>query len=278
MRTVEGADKLRADGIEATLGDLAQPTSFRSSATSCDGVIHTAFGHGIDFIAAVEEERQAIASLIEAYAGTGKRLVVSTATGVVGETGPELVDESFPGQPDFPARARMGVEDDLKVAAARGVRSVVVRPAIFVHGHGGSQFVPMLVNMARERGEAGYLGDGDNRIATVHVDDLAELFVLAAEKGEAGSLFNGVGGDISTAELAAAIAVGDSNVTAISYTPERAVEVWGPFPAMLLGINNRASGDRARREFDWRPYERTPELAEDLSTGSYSRSAMKRFG
>jgi nucleoside-diphosphate-sugar epimerase len=270
VRTVETAERLRAAGVEATLGDLAQPSSFRAAACAADGVIHTAFGHGMDFFAAVEEERRAVASLIEAYAGTGKPLVVSTATGVVGDTGPEPVDESFPGQPDFPARVRMGVEEDLKVAAERSVRTVVVRPAIFVHGHGASQFVPMLVAIARQSGEAGYLGDGRNRIATVHVDDLAELFVLAAESGEAGTIYNGAGGDISTVELAVAIAAGNSGVRPLSYTPERASEVWGPFPAMLLGINNRASGERSRRELGWRPYERTPDLAEDLSAGSYA--------
>ncbi len=253
VRTVAAADRLRAEGLEATLGDLTQPSSFLAAAVAADGVIHTAFGHGIDFLVAVEEERRAIAALIEAYAGTGKPLVGSTATGIVGDTGPEPVDERSPGQPDFPARVRMAVEEDLKAAAARGVRSVVVRPAIFVHGHGGSQFVPMLVRTAREHGEAGYIGDGSNRIATVHVDDLAELFVLAAERGEAGSVFNGAGADISTAELATAIAAGNPGVAAASYTDQRAIEVWGVFPAMLLGINNRMSGGRARQELGWAP-------------------------
>lgn len=270
VRSAAAADRLRANNIEAAIGDLAQPSSFVPAAVAADGVIHTAFGHGIDFMAAVEEERQAVASLVEAYAGTGKRLVVSTATGVVGDTGPEPVDESFAGQPDFPARVRMAVEEDLKAAAERGVGAVVVRPAVFVHGHGASQFVPMLVNIARERSEAGYLGSGQNRIATVHVDDLAELYVLAAENGQAGTIYNGAGGDISTYQLAVAIAAGNSGVVPVSYAPERAEEVWGPFPAMLLGINNRASGERARRELGWRPYEHTPYLAEDLSTGSYA--------
>lgn len=94
----------------------------------------------------------------------------------------------------------------------------------------------MLVNIARERGEVGYLGDGQNRIATVHVDDLAELFVLAAECGKPGAVYNGAGGDIATAELAGAVAAGNPGVAALSYTPatpERAAEVWGPFPSLV---------------------------------------------
>lgn len=130
VRSVAAAERLRSVGIETTLGDLAQPSSFIAAASALDGVIHTAFGHGTDFMAAVEEERRAVRALIDAFSGTGKRLVVSTATGVVGDTGIEPVDESFPGQPDFPARVRMGVEEDLKLAAASGLRSAVVRPAI----------------------------------------------------------------------------------------------------------------------------------------------------
>lgn len=270
VRSVEGAERVRAAGAEVALGDLAQPASFLPVALRTDGVIHTAFGHGADFMAAVEEERRAIGALIEAFARTGKRLVVATATGVVGDTGPDPVDEDFPGQPDFPARVRMAVEKDLTAAAVRGVQAVVVRPAIFVHGHGASQFVPMLVDAARRTGVAGYVGDGSNRIAAVHVDDLAELFVLAAERGEAGRIYNGAGGDIATADLASAIAAGNPGVTATSFTPARAVEAWGAFPAMLLAIDNRASGERARRELDWRPYAATPTLVQDLSTGSYA--------
>ena len=270
VRSVEAADRVRAAGAEVALGDLAQPASFVPAALQTDGVIHTAFGHGQDFFAAVAEERRAVGALIDAFAGTGKRLVVATATGVVGDTGPEPVDEDFPGQPGFPARVRMGVEEDLKAAAARGVRSIVVRPAIFVHGHGASQFVPLLVDTARRTGVAGHVGQGANRIATVHVDDLAELFVLAAERGEAGRTYNGAGGDISTAELAEAIAQGHPGVTAAAFSPDQAAEVWGTFPALLLAIDNRASGERARRELGWTPYHGTPTLAEDLSTGSYA--------
>lgn len=270
VRGVEAADRLRALGVEPTLGDLAQPSSFTAAAAAVDGVIHTAFGHGVDFMAAVEEERRAVQALVGALAGAGKRLVASTATGVLGDTGPEPVDETFPGQPDFPARVRMGVEEDLKAAAAQGVRSAVVRPAVLTHGHGQSQFAPMLVDAARRTGVAGYLGDGANRIATAHVDDLAELFVLAAESARPGAVYNGAGDDISMRELAEAVAAGNPGVQAKSFTPEEAARAWGPFPAMLLGVNNRASGERARSELGWRPYAVSPTLAEDLSTGSYA--------
>lgn len=271
VRGLDGADRLRRTGIEPVLGDLAQPTSFTAAALAADGVIHTAFGHGTDFMAAVDEERRAVRVLIEVLVGTGKRLVASTATGVLGDAGPEPVDESFPGQPDFPGRVRMGVEEDLKAAAARGVRTSVVRPATLVHGHGASQFVPMLVAAARRTGVAGYLGEGRNRLAAVHVDDLADLFVRALEQAEPGAIYNGAGADVSTLELAQAIAAGNPGLRAASLAPEQATGAWGAFPAMLLGISNRASGKRARRELGWAPYAATPSLVQDLSAGSYAQ-------
>ena len=273
VRSAEAAAGLRAKGHEAVVGDLDDTAALAAAAAAADGTIHTAFAHGADFMAAVEQERRAVRAMIEAVAGTGKPLVMATATGVVGDTGPEPVDESFPGQPDFPARVRMGVEEDARAAASRGVRSVVVRPAILLHGHGASQFVPLLVGAARRTGVAGYPGEGANRIAAAHVDDLALLFVLAAERAPAGALYNGAGADVSTREMAEAIAAGNPGVRAARLAPEEAAAAWGPFPAMLLGIDNRTSGERARAELGWRPYETTPTLTDDLATGSYAEAA-----
>jgi nucleoside-diphosphate-sugar epimerase len=168
----------------------------------------------------------------------------------------------------------MAVEEDLQAAAGQSVRTVVIRPAIFLHGHGQSQFVPMLIHIARTTGIASYIGEGQNRIASVHVDDLAELYALAAEKAPSGSIYNGSGADVSTREIAEAIAAGQgAGVRAESISPDRAQDLWGGFPALLLGINNRVTSSRARDELAWDPYARTPTLVEDLVHGSYAAPA-----
>jgi nucleoside-diphosphate-sugar epimerase len=269
-RSIAAAERIRALGAEPVMGDLAQPQTLRAAALASDGVIHTAFAHGQDFASAVEEERRAVRVLIEALSGSGKLLIGSTATGVVGDTGPEPQDEDFPGQPDFPARIRMGVEEDLVHAAALDVRSVVIRPAVLVHGHAAGQFVPMLVAAAAKNGLAGYIGDGQNRIATVHADDLAELYLLAAEKAPAGSIFNGTSGDVATRDMAGAIAQGQHGVQAMSISAQDAADAWGAFPAMLLGMCNRMTGRKACEQLGWRPYESQPTLLEELAYGSYA--------
>ena len=67
--------------------------------------------------------------------------------------------------------------------AGRGVRSSVVRIANIMHSTTDAGFLPMLIALAKEKGFAGYPGDGANLWNAVHVRDVAALFRLALEKG-----------------------------------------------------------------------------------------------
>lgn len=263
--------RLRDAGIEPSRGDLGQPSEWLPLLDHVDGVILTAFDHSGDWFAAVEQERAVANIAAKALAGTEKPLVATTATGVVGDTGAVPVDESFQGQADFPARPRIAVEGDLQRSAADGVRTVIIRPAVLLHGHGASQFAPLLVSAAKRTGVSGYPGDGANRIATAHVDDVADLYLLALDKAPGGSVFNAAGSDVSTRELAEAVNAAIGGTARVeSVSPQVAIDLWTFLPALLLGINNRTSGERARAELGWQPYVRTPSMLDDLASGSYA--------
>ena len=91
--------------------------------------------------------------------------------------------------------------------AERGVRSSVVRIANIAHSTTDrAGFLPTLIALAKEKGFAGYPGDGANLWNAVHVRDVASLFRLALEKGPAGRYWHAVeDGGIPFREIAEAI-------------------------------------------------------------------------
>lgn len=63
-----------------------------------------------------------------------------------------------------------------------------------VYGHSGGLTQAYFVEPGRAAGAVPCIGDGSNHWALVHVDDLAELYVLALN-APAGSVYAGVGGE-----------------------------------------------------------------------------------
>lgn len=76
----------------------------------------------------------------------------------------------------------------------------------FNHGRGDQYSVGMLVNKAREHGVSAYISDRDNRWPAMHLLDIAAVFRLALEKGQAGSVYHAVAGEgVRLKDAAAAI-------------------------------------------------------------------------
>lgn len=268
-RSEESAAKIEAAGATVRRGDLDDLAGLAAAASEADGVVHLAFKHDLmaagDMEAAIAADMSAAEAFGDALAGTDKPFVNTSGTlmlalaGVTGRAGSE--DDRSPGG------HRGDVENATLALADRGVRSAVIRLSPFVHSdldkHG---FGPILIGAAREKGFAGYPGEGTNRLPAVHTLDAARLYRLAVEWAPAGSVLHGVGDEgIPTKEIAEAVGRG-TGLPVRSVPPEEA-EGYFRFIAFALLADNPTSNEKTRELLGWEPTH--PGLIADLDAGHY---------
>ena len=209
----------------------------------------------------------------EALAGTGKPLVAAGSIGSPGQLGRPATEDD----PALPVgdehrgtlRVRNVVEAAVIGLAEQGVRSSVVRIANIMHSTTDrAASSRMLIALAKEKGFAGYPGDGANLWNAVHVRDVASLFRLALEKGPAGSYWHAVeDGGIPFREIAEAIG-SRLGLPAVSIPlDELMVPGYFGFLANVVTKSYPASNLITRRTLGWEPAQ--PGLLADLDNGHY---------
>ena len=162
---------------------------------------------------------------------------------------------------------RGGSENLALSYADRGVRAVALRFAPTVHGIGDHGFIATLTQIARERGVAGYLGDGSTRWAAVHRGDAARLVRLALEKAPAGSRVHAVAEEgLPSRDIAAAIGQ-FLGVPTRRIDPQDAEAHFG-WIAGVFGLDVAASSVQTQRLLGWAPT--GPTLFEDIRAGGYA--------
>ncbi|MEG4218594.1 SDR family oxidoreductase [Microcoleus sp. Pol14C6] len=268
-RTEASADKLRQRGIQPLFGDLRDTETLAQAARAADGVIHTAFIHDFsDIEGAVKVEQTAIATFIDALAGSGKPFVATSGTGLLGDTGDRIIDDSETVIPKDALASRAAAEQAILQAAQQNIRSIALRLPIFVYGRGSSQFLPILIQDAQQVGVARFIEPGHYQYSVIHVDDVAKLYVLALEKGQAGAVYHAVSeSGISIKAIAEAIArLLGCAVKGMS--KEEAIQSWGLSLTTFFSIHNQVSCTRAETDLGWRPEIETT-ILEDIEFGSY---------
>lgn len=272
-RSEAAADMLRDRGIAPHRGDVDDPAGLIPAARRADAVIFAAFAGG-------DAAARAMRALLDALAGTDKAFLWTSGSGVVadladGEPSDRIYAEDTPFAPDPAQAGRVAMERQVRAAAGRGVRAVVLRPPL-VYGRGGSFQVPTLIEAARASGEGRYIGRGANVWSTVHLDDLADLYVLALDKAAPGELFNTASGEADFRSLAEAISrmLGQGGRTRRWTVAEAGLALgsaFGAFGAYVaranFGSNSRITGEKARATLGWRP--RMPSIFDDIEQGSY---------
>jgi nucleoside-diphosphate-sugar epimerase len=212
----------------------------------------------------------------EALAGTEKPLVAAGSIGSPGNGG-NLGRPATEEDPALPAgdehkgtlRARNVVETAVVGLAERGVRSSIVRLPLIMHSTTDRVgFLPTLIALAKDKGFAGYPGDGANVWSAVHVRDAASLFRLALDKGLAGRYWHAVqDGGIPLREIAEAIGR-RLGLPAVSIpADELMLPGYFGFLTAVVTLDLPASSLITRRALGWEPAQ--PSLLADLDNGHY---------
>jgi len=262
-RTDAAAASLAAAGAQAHRGALEDLDSLRRGAAAADGVIHTAFIHDFStFKANCETDGRAIEAIGGALAGSDRRLIVTSATGLVA-SGRIAIEGDVPASGSIP---RVASEEAAASVATRGGWVAVLRLPPSVHGDGDHGFVPTLIDVARQKGVAAYLGDGRNRWPAVHRLDAAHLYRLVLENGAAGARYHAVAEEGVPFRDIAGVIGRRLNVPVVSKAPEEATNHFGWFAHFAM-LDNPTSSALTRERMGWRPA--GPGLIPDLDRARY---------
>lgn len=264
-RSDKSADAVAANGAKVLRGELTDLDVLTAGAKGADGTIHCGFIHDFsNFARSVAVDRQAIETMGAALAGSGKPFLVTSGTAGLA-LGRPSTEEDAPDVSAYGANPRVSEQTGLALAQ-QGVRAGAVRLPPSVHGNGDYGFVPMLINIARQKGKSGYVEAGDNRWPSVHRDDAAAAYVLALEKGEAGMRYHAVGDEgIAFRDIAAVIGH-KLGVPVVSIPRSEAVDHFG-WMGTFAGMDVPASHQLTSERLGWQPTHQG--LIDDLEEGFY---------
>jgi nucleoside-diphosphate-sugar epimerase len=255
VRDAAKAEAVAEHGIAPVIGSLDDAAWLQAEARAADGLVN----------AASSDHRGAIEALIAALAGSGKPLLHTSGSSIVGdqamgEPSDRVFHEGTPIVPEADKVARVAI--DRLVLDAPGVRSVVLCNTMIYGAALGaaaeSVQIPALVRQAKSSGVARYIGRGLNRWSNVHIADVAALYALALAKAAPGTFMYVESSEEALSEIVRSIAARLGLGAAQSMPAEDAVAFWGRGMAVFsLGSNSRVRGKIATERLGWTPRHRS---------------------
>src|SRR5436305_4088513 len=268
VRSADKADAVRAFGIEPVMGTLDDAQILTRAAQAADVVVN----------AASADHKGAVVAILDALAGSGKPFIHTSGSSIVGtrargERSDAIFDEDT-AVTRSPARAaRVALTEFILSHRDKGCRPVIICPSL-IYGTGlgagpDSVQVPLLISLAKKRGNAAHAGPGENIWSNVHIDDLVTLYALAVEKAPAGAFYFAENGENSMREACNAInrMLGFQGPPTAMSMAEAAAE-WGEGTAEdTMASNSRVRAKRAREGLGWKPQARG--LVAEIEHGCY---------
>jgi nucleoside-diphosphate-sugar epimerase len=253
-RSQENAAAMETHGIKPVIGELTDSSLLMEYAVAADIVVDAADSDNAD----------AVKTFIRALAGSDKTFIHTSGSSIVsdranGEPSDRVFEEHTEYAPDPDKQARVDIDNMVIAAATEGIRSVVICPCM-IYGEGlgpkaESQQIPMLIDQAIKNGIARCIGRGENTWSTIHIDDLAHLYLKVIQTAPKGGLFLfAESGEVKFKDLTEKIRESLNIKPAIEGWPvEKAIAEWGQGAAIFaLGSNSRIRSEAAKK-MGWKP-------------------------
>ena len=268
VRSEEAASRLAAKGAKTQRGTLEDPQAWLAGVEECDAVIHTAFDHDFShFVENCEKDRRVISAIGSVLKGTVKPLIITSGTGMGDdESGKPALESHF-----NPAHGNPRVASELEgnLLLENGIDVRVMRLPQ-VHDTERQGLISYYIPLAKEKGVAAYINNGDNCWSAAHVDDVAELYIKVLENGERGKRYHAVAEESIPAKAIAGVVAEGLGIPERSIPAEESAAHFGWF-SMFAAMDFHASGEWTRRQLSWRPT--GPTLLEDLRRMDYQKLA-----
>ncbi|CEJ70240.1 Nucleoside-diphosphate-sugar epimerase [Chryseobacterium oranimense] len=254
VRNAEAAEKLKELGIESIVGNIHDESVLNAAISNADAIIHTADS---------ADDAYAADSFINALEGTGKTFIFTSGSAIFGgkENGEKndfVYTEDIPLNPRLEMASRVLINQYVLQSARKNIRSIVIVPTM-VYGEGlglkkDSIQLPALINFSKGKGYGAYFGKGENIWSNLHIEDLADLYVLALEKAKPGSLYYAENGSSTIRNLAENISRQYNLQPAQSVSVQEAVNTFGPAGGYFgFASNSLCNSDKAKTELGWNP-------------------------
>lgn len=248
-RSNENAKVLERNEIIPVLGSMQSPTSYRSEIKDSDIIIHAAADYNANFS---DLDKTTVKELINGIKMTGevKKLIYTSGTWVYGNTADKIINERNAANPIKVVSWRPEIDE--MIISNPYIDGVVIRPGC-VYGMKGGMTNDWFDSI-RKNNEINIVGDGSNHWPMVHAIDLANAYLLAAQKNVGGEIFNVAEENVpSINEIMSEIKSLTKFKGNLNYIPlDKAIRIMGDF-AEALAIDQRFDTSKAKNILKWSP-------------------------
>ena len=275
VRQSSQVDRLKDLPVQFAYGDISDRAALEMAMQNVDWVFHTAAYVELGLVDAAQMQRVNVegtaAVLAAAAAANVAKVVYCSTIGVYGDTQGRVIDETYERtQSDFSSaydRTKYEAQQQVNQAVAQGLPVVSVMPS-GIFGADDPHFGPVMTQFLK--GGLKVWAGGDRVTGIVHVDDLVQLMILAAEKAVPGAHYIASTGDLTTREMFEFLSQ-QTGVPVPAEVPQPIVRFvgnlldpigrwlnWQP-PISRERVHYlydrcvRVDGSKARRELDWQP-------------------------